>query len=40
MSVASFVETSVVVSMRSGYDGLRDLDLFMSKTDIASAIGT
>ena len=34
MSVASFVETSIVVESRSGADGLRDLDRFLSRANI------
>jgi ribonuclease VapC len=34
MSVASFVETSIVIEARVGPDGVRDLDLFLSKADI------
>ena len=34
MSTASFVETSMVIESRFGPDGIRDLDLFLSKADI------
>jgi ribonuclease VapC len=34
MSTASFVETSIVVEMRYGTDGVGDLDLFLSRADI------
>ena len=34
MSVASFVETSMIVESRHGPDGLRDLDLFIAKAGI------
>lgn len=34
MSVASFVETSIVVESRSGAEGLRDLDRFLSRANI------
>ena len=34
MSVASFVETSIVIESRFGPDGIRDLDLFMAKARI------
>ncbi len=35
MSTATFVETSMVVGARYGGDGLRDLDLFIAKAEIA-----
>lgn len=34
MSVASFVETSIVIESRYGAEGLRDLDRFMSRAGI------
>src|SRR5882724_4239742 len=34
MSVASFVETSIVIESRYGADGLRDLDRFISRAGI------
>ena len=34
MSVASFVETSMIVESRFGPDGIRDLDLFIAKAGI------
>jgi ribonuclease VapC len=34
MSVASFVEASMVIESRYGYEGLRDLDLLISKAAI------
>ncbi len=34
MSTAGFVETSIVLESRYGYDGVRDLDLFIAKADI------
>jgi len=34
MSVANFVETSIVIEARFGYDGVRDLDLFLSTANI------
>jgi len=34
LSVASFVETSIVIEVRYGADGLRDLDLYLSKAGI------
>lgn len=34
MSVASFVEASIVLEVRFGADGVRDLDLFLSKADV------
>lgn len=35
MSTATFVETSIVIGTRYGGDGLRDLDLFIAKAEIA-----
>ena len=35
MSTASFVESSIVLEVRHGYEGLRDLDLFVAKAEIA-----
>lgn len=35
MSTATFVETSIVIGARYGGDGLRDLDLFLAKAEIA-----
>jgi len=35
MSTATFVETSIVIGARYGGDGLRDLDLFIAKAEIA-----
>jgi ribonuclease VapC len=35
MSAVSFVEASMVLEARNGYDGLRDLDLFLLKAGIA-----
>ena len=37
MSTASFVETSIVLEHRFGYDGVRDFDLLISKASIALA---
>ena len=34
MSVANFVETSIVIEARYGYDGVRDLDLFLAAAGI------
>ena len=34
MSVASFVETSMIVESRFGAEGIRDLDLFVAKAGI------
>jgi ribonuclease VapC len=34
MSVASFVETSIVIEVRYGAEGLRDLDLFLDRAGI------
>jgi ribonuclease VapC len=34
MSTASFLETSIVLESRFGADGVRDLDLFISKAQI------
>lgn len=34
MSVASFVETSIVIESRYGAEGLRDLDRFLSRAKI------
>lgn len=34
MSVASFVETSIVIEARFGPDGMRDLDLLLSKAGV------
>jgi ribonuclease VapC len=34
MSVASFVETSIVIESRYGSEGLRDLDRFISRASI------
>ena len=34
MSVSSFVETSIVIESRYGSEGIRDLDLFLSKAQI------
>ena len=34
MSAASFVEASIVIETRLGYDGLRDFDLFIAKASI------
>jgi ribonuclease VapC len=34
MSAAAFVETSIVLEMRHGVDGLRDLDLFLRKAEV------
>lgn len=34
MSAASFVETSIVIESRFGADGVRDLDLFLSKAEV------
>lgn len=34
MSAASFVETSIVIETRFGADGVRDLDLFLSKAGV------
>jgi ribonuclease VapC len=35
MSTASFVETSIILESRFGADGVRDLDLFISKAQIS-----
>lgn len=37
MSVANFVETSIVVEVRFGTEGLRDLDLFLDRAGIELA---
>lgn len=34
LSVAGFVETSIVLEARYGYDGTRDFDLFLAKAQI------
>ena len=34
LSAASFVETSIVLEARYGYDGVRDFDLFFTKAGI------
>ena len=34
LSVASFVESSIVIESRYGADGMRDLDLFFAKAQI------
>ncbi|MCB1986253.1 MAG: type II toxin-antitoxin system VapC family toxin [Burkholderiales bacterium] len=34
LSAASFVETSIVLEARYGYDGVRDFDLFLTKAGI------
>ena len=34
MSTAAFVETSVVLESRYGYDGIRDFDLFLVKAGV------
>ena len=34
ISTASFVEVSIVIESRYGPDGIRDLDLFLSKAEI------
>lgn len=34
MSTATFVETSIVIEVRHGAEGLRDLDLFVSRAAI------
>lgn len=34
LSVAGFVETSIVLEFRYGYDGTRDFDLFLAKAQI------
>ena len=34
LSVAGFVETSIVLESRFGYDGTRDFDLFLTKAKI------
>ena len=34
MSAAGFVEASIVLECRYGYDGVRDFDLFIAKADI------
>ncbi|HNP52788.1 MAG TPA: type II toxin-antitoxin system VapC family toxin [Nitrosomonas nitrosa] len=34
LSAASFVETSIVLKARYGYDGVRDFDLFLAKAGI------
>jgi ribonuclease VapC len=38
MSVASFVETSIVIEVRYGAEGLRDLDLFLDRAGIELAL--
>jgi ribonuclease VapC len=35
MSTASFLETSIILESRFGADGVRDLDLFISKAQIS-----
>ena len=37
MSVASFVEASIVIEVRYGAEGLRDLDLFLDRAGIEMA---
>ncbi len=37
MSAASFVEASMVIETRRGYEGLRDFDLFIAKAGIELA---
>ena len=37
MSTASFVESSIILESRYGADGVRDLDLFISKAQITLA---
>ena len=37
LSTASFVETSIIIESRYGRDGIRDLDLFVSKAKIELA---
>jgi ribonuclease VapC len=37
MSTASFVEASMVIETRRGYEGLRDFDLFIAKAGIELA---
>lgn len=37
MSVANFVETSIVIEVRYGAEGLRDLDLFLDRSGIELA---
>ena len=37
LSVATFVETSIVIESRFGSDGLRDLDLFIDRAGIEIA---
>jgi ribonuclease VapC len=34
LSVASFIETSIIVETRYGSDGIRDLDIFIAKAQI------
>jgi ribonuclease VapC len=34
MSTATFVESSIILEVRYGADGLRDLDLFLSKAEV------
>lgn len=34
MSVANFVEASIVIEARHGAEGLRDLDLFLAKAEV------
>ena len=34
MSAATYVETSVLIDVRRGYDGVRDFDLFVAKAGI------
>jgi ribonuclease VapC len=34
MSVASFLEASMVMEARHGYEGVRDLDLFLARAEI------
>lgn len=38
MSVATFVEVSIVLESRFGAEGLRDLDLFIDRADIEIAV--
>jgi ribonuclease VapC len=35
LSTAGFVETSIVLESRYGYDGIRDFDMFLAKARIA-----
>jgi ribonuclease VapC len=38
MSIATFIEVSIVIESRSGAEGLRDLDLFIDRADVEIAV--